>query len=335
MTMALADQLETRILMTSTTFQFAKRSVLSLALAGLATGTLLAPVAALATTPAQVKTQVPGFYRMAIGDFEVTALYDGYIELDTALLKNATPKEIKALLARSFVNKKSIQTAVNAYLINTGSNLILVDIGSAKCFGPTLGALPANLKAAGYEPSQIDTIVVTHLHPDHACGLLDADGKPAYPNATLRPAQAEADFWLDAAIAAKAPKEAQGFFKMARDSVQPYIDAGKFKPFASGETLAAGITPVATPGHTPGHTSYQVTSKDQTLMILGDLIHSYAVQFPRPGIAMRKKIFDDAVKKQTYVAGAHLPFPGIGQLRSEGSGYGWVPVQYAPFGIGR
>ncbi|NDP58955.1 MAG: MBL fold metallo-hydrolase [Oxalobacteraceae bacterium] len=333
--------------MASTTFHFAKRSVLTLALAGLATCTLLAPTAALAAAPAQVKTQVPGFYRMAVGDFEVTALYDGYIELDTALLKNATPKEIQALLARSFVNKKGIQTAVNAYLINTGSNLVLVDTGSAKCFGPTLGGLPANLKAAGYEPSQIDIIVITHMHPDHACGLLDADGKLAYPNATVRPAQAEADFWLDAAIAAKAPKEAQGFFKMARESVQPYIDAGKFKPFASGDTLVAGITPIATAGHTPGHTSYQVSSKDQTLLILGDLIHSYAVQFPRPAIAIgfdndsskavptRKKIFDDAVSKQTYVAGAHLPFPGIGQLRSEGKGYGWVPVQYAPFGIGR
>ncbi|GAA4026312.1 MBL fold metallo-hydrolase [Actimicrobium antarcticum] len=333
--------------MRSTPFHFAKRSLLSLALASATACTMMAPVLVQAAATPQVKTQVPGFYRMALGDIEVTALYDGYIELDQSLFKNATPKEVQKLLANAFVNKKGIQTAVNAYLINTGTNLVLVDTGSAKCFGPTLGALAANLKASGYEAAQIDTVVITHLHPDHACGLIAADGSLAFPNATLRTAQAESDFWLNEDTAAKAPKDSQGFFKMARESVQPYIAAGKFKPFTGGDAIVPGIVSIATPGHTPGHTSFQVTSKDQTMIVLGDLIHSYAMQFSRPRIAIgfdndsskaipaRKKMFDEAAKKQYFIAGTHLPFPGIGQVRIDGASYGWVPVQYAPFGIGR
>ncbi len=325
----------------------AQRSLHALALAGASACVLLAPVVTQAATPAPLKTQVPGFYRMALGDFEVTALYDGYIELDTKLFKNATPQEMQKLLARSFVNKSGMQTAVNGYLINTGTNLVLIDTGSAKCFGPTLGALADNLKASGYDASQVDTVVITHLHPDHTCGLIAPDGKLAFPNATLRTAKAESDFWMSEAIAAKAPKDAQNFFKQARESVQPYITAGKFKPFDNNDSIAPGIVTVPTAGHTPGHTSYQVTSKDQTLLVIGDLIHSYAMQFPKPNIAiafdndsakaipMRKKIFAEAAKKQTLIAGAHLPFPGIGQLHANGAGFDWIPVQYAPFGIGR
>ncbi|MDP9109036.1 MAG: MBL fold metallo-hydrolase, partial [Pseudomonadota bacterium] len=254
-----------------TSNRFARQTLLALAISAIGTlGTItVANAAAPAPAPAAVKTQVPGFFRMALGDFEVTALYDGYIMLDSSLFKNASPAEMQRLLARYFVNKKEAQTAVNAYLINTGTNLVLVDTGSAKCFGPTLGALADNLKAAGYDAAQVDTIVITHLHPDHACGLIAADGKLAFPNATLRTAQAESDFWMSESIAAKAPKDSQGFFKMARESVQPYITAGKFKPFNGNETIVPGITAVPTPGHTPGHTSYMVSSKDQNLLILG------------------------------------------------------------------
>ncbi len=190
----------------------AQRSLRAVALAGLSACVLLAPVMTRAATPALLKTQVPGFYRMALGDFEVTALYDGYIELDTKLFKNTTPQEMQKLLARSFINKSGIQTAVNGYLINTGSNLVLIDTGSAKCFGPTLGALAENLKASGYDAAQVDTVVITHLHPDHACGLVAPDGKLAFPNATLRTAKAESEFWMSEAVAAKAPKDAQNFF---------------------------------------------------------------------------------------------------------------------------
>ncbi|MGL5001657.1 MAG: MBL fold metallo-hydrolase, partial [Casimicrobium sp.] len=142
-----------------------------IALAGLQVGSTFA------APPAQLKSQVPGYYRMQLGAFEVTALYDGYIDLDTKLHKNTQPGEVRRLVARMFQTMPAVQTAVNAYVVHTGSNLILVDAGAAKLFGPSLGFVLDNLRAAGYTPEQIDTVVLTHMHGDHINGLVTADGK--------------------------------------------------------------------------------------------------------------------------------------------------------------
>ncbi|AXK39050.1 MBL fold metallo-hydrolase [Crenobacter cavernae] len=303
----------------------------------------LAPSIVHAVPPVQQTTQVPGFYRMALGDFQVTALYDGYVDLDTKLLKNVGAKDVQGLLARMFIdNSKGVQTAVNGYLVHTGKNLVLVDAGSARCFGPTMGGLLANVRAAGYSPEDVDTVLLTHLHPDHACGLASADGKAAFANAEVRVAKADADFWLDEAVAAKAPKDKQPFFKMARDAVAPYVAAGRLKPYAPGEAPLPGVSVVAAGGHTPGHSGYLFASRGQRLLVWGDLVHSHAAQFARPeiafefdvdakqAIASRKRLFADAAKDKLWVAGAHLPFPGLGHVRAEGKAYAWVPAEYGP-----
>ena len=304
---------------------------------------LAAPVAAQAAPVAKQQTQVPGYYRMAVGELEVTALYDGYVDLDTKLLKGASAEDIQGLLARMFVESgKGMQTAVNAYLINTGKHLVLVDSGSSKCFGPTLGGILGNLKAAGYQPEQVDSVLLTHLHPDHACGLLDAEGKPAFANATVFVAKDEAGYWLNPEIAAKAPEDSKKFFEMAQNAVAPYQAAGKLKTYAPGASLVKGVSAAPSPGHTPGHSGYLFASKDQSLLVWGDVMHSHATQFANPEIAIefdvdtpkaiasRKQVFADAAKDKLWVAGAHLPFPGLGHLRNEGKGYAWVPVEYGP-----
>src|SRR3990167_5745802 len=124
------------------------------------------PLSANAGPVAKQQNQVAGFYRMTLGDFEVTALYDGYVDLDSKILTGASAEDIQSLLARMFVDSsKGVQTAVNAYLINTGSHLVLVDTGAAKCFGPTLGVVQSNLKASGYSPEQVDTVLLTEPEP--------------------------------------------------------------------------------------------------------------------------------------------------------------------------
>lgn len=303
-------------------------------------------ISAFAAAPQQ-KTQAPGYFRMALGDFEVTALSDGYLAVDPQLFKGISAKEIAHYKERSQITQKTLLTPVNAYLVNTGSQLILVDAGSSSCFGPTVGRLMENLKAAGYQAEQVDLIVITHMHADHLCGASSPDGKILFPNAELRMAKADADFWLSEEAANKAPDAAKALFKMAREAVKPYQAAGKFKPFAPGEKLAEGMQVVDTHGHTPGHSSYQFTSKGQSMMVIGDLIHSHALQFPRPNTAIvfdidskiavprRLKVFDGAVKTKTWVAASHIPFPGIGQLRKEGKGYAWLPVDFAPYGVSR
>nr|WP_028318116.1 MBL fold metallo-hydrolase [Desulfobulbus elongatus] len=289
------------------------------------------------------QTQVPGYYRMQLGQFEITALYDGAIQLDTKLLHNAKPADLDRLLARMFVGNPAMQTAVNAYLINTGDHLVLVDAGAAKLLGPNLGYIPDNLKAAGYDLAQVDTVIITHLHGDHIGGLRDGQGKPLFPQATVWVPQRDHDYWLSEQIAAAAPEKAQPAFKRVRDIAAPYLASGQWKTFAEGTVLVPGIKAVKAYGHTPGHTAYAVESAGQKLLIWGDLVHAHAVQFAQPdvsiefdvdqkqAVATRKAIMAEMAASQSLVAGMHLPFPGIGHVRAEGKGsYAWVPIEFAP-----
>ncbi len=306
--------------------------------AGLASGlVMLAPAHAEAP---MLKTSAPGYYRMMLGDFEVTALSDGTVALPVdKLLTNTTPGKVSQALATSFL-KAPVETSVNGYLINTGAKLVLVDTGAAGLFGPTLGKLAANLKAAGYQPEQVDAVLITHMHADHVGGLMAGDTL-AFPNATIHADKHDADFWLSQANLDKAPADAKGFFQGAMASLNPYIAAGKFKPFDGNTDLLPGIKAQAARGHTPGHSTYVVESKGQKLVLWGDLMHVAAVQFASPAVTIqfdtdskaaalqRKKAYADAAKQGYWVAAAHLSFPGIGHLRRDGAGYRFEPANYS------
>ncbi len=299
----------------------------------------LAPVLTAHAAAPLAKTSAPGYYRMMLGTFEVTALLDGTIDLKIAdLLTNTTPPKINSALTRSFL-KDPVETSVNVYLINTGEKLVLIDAGSGSFFGPTVGKLAANLKASGYQPEQIDEIYITHMHVDHIGGLV-SDGKIAFPNAIVRADQHDADFWLNKATMESAPKEARPFFEGAMAAMNPYAAAGKFKPFNGKTELVPGISAVPAYGHTPGHSVFVVESQGERLVLWGDLMHVASVQFAEPAVTIRFDVdskavamqrtaqFADAAKRRHWVAAAHLPFPGIGHLRVDGKGYDWVPANY-------
>lgn len=300
---------------------------------------LLLTSVALAAAPV-LKTQAPGYYRMTLGAFEVTALSDGTVALHVAkLLTNTTPQRVAQALSRSYL-KDPVETSVNAFLINTGSKLVLVDAGSGTLFGPTLGKLGANLRAAGYQPEQIDEIYITHMHADHVGGLT-ADGKALFPNAIVRADQREADYWLSQKNLDAAPAEAKDFFRGAMASLQPYVESGRFKPFDGDTELAPGIRAVAARGHTPGHAVYVIESEGRKLVLWGDLMHVAAVQFPDPSVTIqfdvdskaaalqRRKAFAAAARQGLWVGASHLSFPGLGHLRPDGKGYDWIPANYA------
>ena len=286
------------------------------------------------------KGQAPGYYRTMVGDFEVTALSDGTLDLEVEkILTRTTPAQTKRALQRAFL-KDPVETSVNAYLVNTGAKLVLIDAGSGKLFGPTLGGLVASLKAAGYQPEQVDEIYITHMHPDHVGGLT-AEGKIVFPNAVVRVDKHDADFWLSQKTLDAAPKDDKGFIEGAMASLKPYVDAGKLKTFEGNTELVPGVRAIATYGHTPGHAIYAIESKGQKLVLWGDLMHVAAVQFPNPAVtiqfdtdskaaaAQRKKAFAEAAKGGYWVGAAHLPFPGLGHLRAEGAGYVFVPANYS------
>jgi glyoxylase-like metal-dependent hydrolase (beta-lactamase superfamily II) len=302
------------------------------------TSGLMMWTAAQAAAP-QVKTQAPAYYRVMVGDFEVTALSDGTVALPVDTLLNEPKTKSQKALARAFL-KPPVETSVNGYLINTGSKLLLVDTGAAKLFGPTLGNLADNLKAAGYQPEQVDEVYITHMHPDHVGGLMAGENM-AFPNAVVRASQKDADFWLSKEALDKAPEQMKGFFQGAMASLNPYVTAGKFKPFSGDTELVPGVKAVAAPGHTPGHTIYIVESGGQKLVLWGDLMHVAAVQFADPSVTIqfdtdtksaaiqRKRAYAQAAKEGYMVGSAHLAFPGLGHLRTEGAGYAWVPLNYS------
>jgi len=304
---------------------------------------LLAAFASLAFDTANaaapiVKTNAPGYFRSMLGDFEVTVLSDGTVDLPVDKLLHAAPGKIDKALAKSFL-KTPLETSVNTYLINTGSKLVLIDTGAGGLFGPTLGKLIANLKASGYQPEQVDEIYLTHLHPDHVGGLTQ-DAAALFSNAIVRADQHDADFWLSKNNMDQASADSKGSFQGAMVSLAPYLSAQRFKPFDANAELVPGIKASASYGHTAGHTNFVIESKGQKLLLVGDLIHVGAVQFDAPEMTIhfdsdtkaaatqRKKAFDAAAAQGMLVGATHIQFPGLGHLRKSGKSYQWIPVNY-------
>jgi glyoxylase-like metal-dependent hydrolase (beta-lactamase superfamily II) len=262
-------------------------------------GMLLPALPALAKAPL-TGAQAAGVYRLKVGSFEVTVLNDGSLPIETKLF-TGSPEGAAKLLEGRFLSKEAIPTAVNEWLVNTGDKLILVDTGTSNLFGPGLGRMVKNLAAAGVDPAAVDMVILTHLHPDHAAGLLTADKKIAFANATVHVSEAEYAFWTSAEISAKAPDDFKPFFEMARNSIKPYVDAGKVEKFKDRTEFAPGIVASAAPGHTVGHTMVHLSSGPGQLLLWGDIVHNAALQFPRPGDLVRHRPGNGDLEPQARV----------------------------------
>jgi glyoxylase-like metal-dependent hydrolase (beta-lactamase superfamily II) len=301
---------------------------------------------ALAASP-QHHDQVPGFYRMMVGDLEVTALFDGLGVFDPHWLKGKRATRdgvVKALHADAHM----LDGSETGFLVNTGKQLILIDAGAGTWFGGgALGRLAGSLRSAGYTPEDVDLVLVTHLHSDHVGGLTTQDGQRVFPNAQVYVAKTESDFWLSPEIAAKAPKDAQPFFQSAQAIAAPYIKAGKWQTFSGSEAIVDGLRLVPLPGHTPGHTGYEFSSKGRKILFWGDIIHAQRVQLQHPEVtvvfdidataaaATRNRLLHKLAREDVVIAGPHMLFPSLGRIRKEGSGYTWAPVAFTDQWDGR
>jgi len=281
-----------------------------------------------------VTGQVAGVHHRRVGDITVTALNDGHqdVAMSTVL---GIPPEMAAAMLRAAFRPVPRRTTVNCFAIRSGTRVALIDAGCGPA-KPTVGFLAANLAAAGIAPAEVDTVLMTHLHPDHFGGLADAQGTALFPRAELRLHADEYAYWHDDVpmLRVADPVRRQLFFGDARARLAAYRD--RTSTFGGGEVFP-GVTVVPLPGHTPGHAGFMVTSGGQSLLIWGDIVHVQELQVPRPEVTMavdvdpaqaqatRRRLFDQVAADRQAIAGMHLHFPAFAHLARDGDGYRLVP----------
>jgi glyoxylase-like metal-dependent hydrolase (beta-lactamase superfamily II) len=294
-----------------------------------------------AAAPASGK-QAAGYYRYKVGNFEITAINDGVWLPDIApgLFKNFSVDEAKKALADQFQPTDKMVVPFTALLVNTGSKLVLIDTGTAGMFVPTAANFLNNLTAAGFDPKQVDTILISHFHGDHINGIRTKEGQLVYPNAEIQVPAPEWAHWMDDAKMNAAPEAGRGNFNNSRRVFGSI--AKDVKQFEWGKEVAPGITTIAAPGHTPGHTAFAISSGNQTMMTVVDVTNNaylfvrnpeWQVSFDMDGplaVQTRKKLLDQAAADKMLVAGYHWPFPAAGFITKEGSGYRLNPVPWNP-----
>jgi glyoxylase-like metal-dependent hydrolase (beta-lactamase superfamily II) len=233
---------------------------------------------------------------------------------------------VKAGLPADFV---SIPFTV--VVVKNAGKTILCDSGTGGQVQPTAGKMVANMKAAGIDPAKIDTILISHCHPDHIFGLMEKDtNKPVFPNAEIVISDVEYKFWTDPAVIDRLPEARKGLARR----IQAVFPTWKNIRQVQGEPeVAPGIRFVNAPGHTPGHRAFHLASGTSELMISNDTAYVPALVVANPGWhgaydqdavtaeASRRKLLDRVIADKIKICGYHFPFPGAGSIAKDGSGY--------------
>ena len=317
-------------------------------LAGAATATALTALTPLGTSPAAAAAplagkQAPSYYRMKLGDFEITVVNDGAraIPLPPRFVRNVPNEEVLAVAEAAYMPKGSIVAPFNPIVVNTGAKLVLIDTGYGPGIGPTVGLLPLTLAAAGIDAKTIDIVLISHMHGDHILGLKTPDGALAFPNAEIKVPAVDWAFWMSDENMSKAP---EGFQKASFGFNRKIFSnlADKVTRFDWGKEVAPGITAVDTSGHTPGHTAFVIASGSGRLFFQGDVSvvpelfmrnPEWAPIFdsePDKAVQTRRRVYDMAVTEKMQFAGYHFPFPGLGYVEKAGTGYRLVPAAWNP-----
>lgn len=287
----------------------------------------LAGLAGLAPTAARAAAEMKGasgalHHRFKLGGFEVTTLLAASQTVDkpTAIFGlNAAPEEFARVSAANFIPTDKAQFFFTPTVVNTGTELVLFDTGVSAA------GLAAALAQAGYQPDQIDVVVLTHMHGDHIGGLMDETGE-TFPNARYVTGAVEHNHWMGAGDA--------GFDK----AVRPLNDRIAF--LDDGGSVAAGITALAAFGHTPGHMAYAIESAGQRVVLIADTANHYVWSLGQPdwevrfdmdkpaAAATRRRLLGMLAADRVPFIGYHMPFPALGYVEPAGTGFRYVPASY-------
>lgn len=291
--------------------------------------------------------QNAGWHRFRLGAFEGTVVWDGYIHHGyETFFPNAPAEEMARLQAQYLLPSDHIPMDLNPVVMNTGDRLWLIDAGmgpTVTWWGETMGRLLPNLAAAGIAPEQVDAVLMTHLHPDHCFGLIDAAGNAAFPNATLYVSDADWAEWTDEANLSRKDTHHADWTEGALKAVAPYRD--RLVIFAAGDRIAPGITTFSVKGHAAGMVAYIFESEGAKMAFTGDACHHQVYDphhpewffhmaydtSPEEGAASKRAIFDKCVAEGISYHGYHFPYPGMGTIVPQDDGtYRFVPVMANP-----
>lgn len=281
-----------------------------------------------ATAPAPAATHPvrhPDVLRFRIGTLEAVALKDGDIDVanDGKTFGVDQPTDqVAALLTAAGQPTDALHLSIQPLLVRSGARILLFDTGAAGASFARAGRLPASLRAAGVQPSQVTDIFISHRHPDHVGGLLTGEGALAFPNATIHMSAPE---WE----ALKSKADVAAFVA----AITP-----KVATFQPGAAIVPGVVnAVAAEGHTPGHSAYEIVSGDERLLYLGDVAHHFVISVQRPewtvqydqnaplAQANRRALLQRAADDNLHVYAVHFPFPGLGHIKVQGDSFVWVP----------
>jgi glyoxylase-like metal-dependent hydrolase (beta-lactamase superfamily II) len=262
-----------------------------------------------------------------VGNLDVKAFNDGMLKTSLDLVIGMDRVLAEALAGPT--DNGALFIPVNNFVFARGDSTIMIDAGAGNTMQPTLGKLPENLRAGGIDPLSITHILLTHIHPDHANGLVDDAGQPHYPNAEILVHETEMDFWLGDSL----PGESELTKRMharARIDLKPYMS--RIRRMRDGEEyLGCGVVLAA--GHSPGHTVWRIDGGGEAFISWGDLIHLSAIQISHPDTPLtydldpekarlaRKRVLDMAANERLMVAGAHINAPGFGHVVRKGSSF--------------
>lgn len=273
-----------------------------------------------------------GFYRVRVGEFDLTVLSDGALEIDPNMWGTTAPEgALSALMQEEGVDVDIWYSGLHCLLVNTGERLVLVDTGAGEFAmpgsEPNAGKLLPTLAAMNVAPDQITDVIVTHYHPDHV-GNLSHDGAVAFPNATYWLSQTEADFLAD-------PGE-DPFAPFANQKLQPIRDNDQLTIFNAGDEIIPGFKTMPAPGHTPGHIVLFIGSGDEVLFHMVDCAPNPIVSLNHPewhfafdsdpvqGVETRREMLAKAADENLLVMSYHFPFPALGYITRDGDTFAYT-----------